>query len=284
MPPREASSVGLRAFERDYRAELVRAGSHAVGRTPTGDTRRVHRVLETTFRHSRDPTPRGPGEVRVEGGAPMSAKPVVDRIISAARAELRARGVGELRIRSIAARAGVSPGTLTYYFPTVRDLLEALLNEFRSASWDVFTRSIDVERGTVDEALVGELFELCCTWREELRARMYLTSLSGTISPMNWRGSLAPLLENLERLGGPSMRLRGHTFVCVVIRYAIHSSAELRAITSRATDDEAKAVVLEHLRLVAGLPLASPHGDSPRLAGDPPLPGRLRNVDRRGAL
>lgn len=178
---------------------------------------------------------------------------IVDRIVASASVQLRSCGVGDLRIRAVAKGAGVSPGTVTYYFPTTRELLEAVLTGFQRAAWEVFNRRVDVESGSVDPALVEELFELCCGWREEVRARLYLLSVSGEVSGDNWKGSLAPLLDALEAMGGTAMRLRGHAFVWLVMRYAIHTDDELLAITGCGSGEAARAAILEHLAEAAGL-------------------------------
>lgn len=195
-------------------------------------------------------------------GAPSEPAPssdgtnsTVQRLLDATREELNAVGVGRLRTRSVATRAGVSLGTVTHYFPTRRDLLEAVLDEFQREAWTVFEAhrtggaphlaSMDVP------ALVVALIELCRARRELVRARLHLTAQTGRLSDENWRGSLRPLLDELGPIGGMQMRLRGHTLFWLLMRYALHSDDELCAVCGCTSPQEARAAVVTHLTRVA---------------------------------
>lgn len=78
------------------------------------------------------------GRKRVERDPPEAAGGVRERILDAALGILRASGVQRLTQVNVAERAGVRQSHLTYYFPTRRDLLHA-----------VIARGVD---GTADEA------------------------------------------------------------------------------------------------------------------------------------
>ncbi|MCP3985711.1 MAG: TetR/AcrR family transcriptional regulator [bacterium] len=58
----------------------------------------------------------------------------VDEILDAATALLAEEGYAELSTRKVAARAGMRPGNLQYYFPAKRDMVRALLERYLDAS------------------------------------------------------------------------------------------------------------------------------------------------------
>lgn len=132
---------------------------------------------------------------------------VVERLLEATRQELNAVGVGKFRVRSVALRARVSPGTVTHYFPTTRHLLEAVLEGFQREAWNVFEAHWSHSSRGLNSALVDALFCLCRSRRELIRARLHLTAQTGNLSHDNWRGSLGPLLNELGRVGGTQMEL-----------------------------------------------------------------------------
>ncbi len=156
-------------------------------------------------------------------------------------------------MRSIAHRADVSLGTITHYFPTTRHLLEAVLEEFQREAWAVFEAHRNAASPGLASGLVDALFELCRAHRELVRARLHLTAQTGNLSKENWRGSLSPLLDELGRLGGTQMRLRGHALVWLLMRYAMHSDQELCDISGCDSIAEARAAVLNNLRAIAGV-------------------------------
>ncbi|MCH9686348.1 MAG: TetR/AcrR family transcriptional regulator [Deltaproteobacteria bacterium] len=181
----------------------------------------------------------------------MDTSDTVDAIVLAASAELRDSGIGAFRIRQVAQRAGVSPGTVTHYFPTSRELLEAVIEAFQRQAWSLW---LDQPRATgrVDaEVLIERLYRLCCEHREIVRARLFLTAQDGRISGPNWRGSLGPFLEALGSRTSIDKRLIGHTVVFLAMRYAIHPEEELLALCG--VDDVATAhkAVVAHLRAIA---------------------------------
>jgi AcrR family transcriptional regulator len=58
---------------------------------------------------------------------PPSAR---DRILNAAEEVVAEQGAGHMTMDAVAARAGVSKGGLIYHFPSLRDLLQAMLKRF----------------------------------------------------------------------------------------------------------------------------------------------------------
>jgi AcrR family transcriptional regulator len=92
-----------------------------------------------------------------------------DRILSAAAAMLADDPAATLSVRAVAQRAGVSTGSLRHFFPTQRDLIDAVVAEIaalqptdqlESALHDTtrpaVDRLVDLLRGTLRDALVDE--------------------------------------------------------------------------------------------------------------------------------
>ncbi|UTT62132.1 TetR/AcrR family transcriptional regulator [Microcella humidisoli] len=92
-----------------------------------------------------------------------------DRILSAAAAMLADDPAATLSVRAVAQRAGVSMGSLRHFFPTQRDLIDAVVaaiaaiqptDELESALHDTtrpaVDRLVDLLRGTLRDALADE--------------------------------------------------------------------------------------------------------------------------------
>lgn len=91
------------------------------------------------------------------------------RILSAAAAMLADDPAATLSVRAVAQRAGVSTGSLRHFFPTQRDLIDAVVaaiaalqptDELESALHDTarpaVDRLVDLLRGTLRDALADE--------------------------------------------------------------------------------------------------------------------------------
>ncbi len=76
------------------------------------------------------------------------------QLLQAARAAIVEHGIGEVGVRDIAKAAGMSPGSITYYYPALDDLLQQVQNDaadrFVTQRWELVRR---VEGPT--ERLVG---------------------------------------------------------------------------------------------------------------------------------
>lgn len=69
----------------------------------------------------------------------------VDEILDAATALLAEEGYAELSTRKVAARAGMRPGNLQYYFPAKRDMVRALLDRYLARSLERLAGRIERE-------------------------------------------------------------------------------------------------------------------------------------------
>lgn len=124
-----------------------------------------------------------------------------DRILSAAAAMLADDPATTLSVRAVAQRAGVSTGSLRHFFPTQRDLIDAVVaaiaaiqptDELESALHDTarpaVDRLVDLLRGTLRDALADE------------SARARLRTALAAPRPTLTDEQAAPTLA-LERLG-----------------------------------------------------------------------------------
>lgn len=182
---------------------------------------------------------------------PMTEPHTVDTILAAAEAELRATGIGSFRVRKVSERAGVSPGTVTHYFPTTRDILEALIDTFQKQAWSLWLEHPWSEHGASVHSMVSKLYQLCRDNREVIRARLYLTAQDGCVSKTNWSSSLGPFLQAIDRRAGADKRLVGHSVVLLAMRYAVHPTQELLGICGVDDDESAHEAVRAHLCRIA---------------------------------
>lgn len=181
----------------------------------------------------------------------MTEPHTLDVILNAASIELRTHGIDGFRIRKVSERAGVSPGTVTHYFATSRDLLEATIDDFQRRAWTLWTEH-PLSEGTASvRGLVDELYALCRENREMIRARFFLTARDGQVSEPNWRGSLKPFLDTIGRGGRTDTRLIGHSVVLLAMRYAVHPEAELMVISGTDEPKAAHQAVRDHLCAMA---------------------------------
>jgi AcrR family transcriptional regulator len=102
----------------------------------------------------------------------------VDEILDAATALLAEDGYAALSTRKVAARAGMRPGNLQYYFPAKRDMVRALLERYLERSLERLTdrmeRGEQTPEGRLRQAIEGihsqQLSELDCTLFREIWA------------------------------------------------------------------------------------------------------------------
>lgn len=79
----------------------------------------------------------------------------IEKILDAATRLLIDEGYAQLSTRKIAARAGIRPGHLQYYFPTKQAVVRGLLERYLERA----TRSFDGRAGDLDAVLDGILAE-----------------------------------------------------------------------------------------------------------------------------
>ena len=175
----------------------------------------------------------------------------IDRILAAASAELRAIGIGGFRSRSVAESAKVSLGTLTHYFPTKENLVDALLSVFLRPAWQNWNSQAE----NISEAGLGPIvagfYELCSKHQSVVRVIVHLSARDGAAWGATTTGILRPLLDDVERRLGRDKRLLAHTVVSSAMIYAIYEDEQLCAITGESSIKDARASVLRHLQGLA---------------------------------
>src|SRR5205807_2144074 len=75
-------------------------------------------------------------------------------ILAAARTAILGKGLASISVREIAREAGISSGTLTYYFPSIDELLTAVLRA-ESARFNDARAQVLAGRGSALEGLLG---------------------------------------------------------------------------------------------------------------------------------
>jgi AcrR family transcriptional regulator len=91
-------------------------------------------------------------------------------LLDAARAAIIARGLANVRVRDVADSAGMSPGTITYYFREIDDLFQDVYDEAverfclrRSHAATVHDSPVDRLAAMIDSGLpTGPDDQLCC--------------------------------------------------------------------------------------------------------------------------
>jgi len=181
----------------------------------------------------------------------------VDEILDAATALLAEEGYAALSTRKVAARAGMRPGNLQYYFPAKRDMVRALLERYLERSLERLAGRVEQGeqspearlRSAIDGILSQQESALDCTLFREIWAlashdadvarsmsdfyrqyRAHLGEALRSVSPGLGRGegqrlavAMVAMLEGLSVVAGPgklrSMPGPGH--VCdMVLRLA----------------------------------------------------------------
>lgn len=79
----------------------------------------------------------------------------VERILTAAEAEIGEVGVTGAGTRSIAARAGLSVGALYRFFPALDDIVDALAERYLADVWTPYAELLDAVRPGTDLGAVG---------------------------------------------------------------------------------------------------------------------------------
>ena len=192
--------------------------------------------MSTRPRISRSQQPRGrhrAGTAVIEKG-----RRSVDEILDAATALLAEDGYAALSTRKVAARAGMRPGNLQYYFPAKRDMVRALLERYLERSLarlaDRMERGVQTPEARLRHAIEGIFSQqestLDCTLFREIWAlsshdadvaeamsdfyRQYRVHLGEALQTVNPRlrnadaqrlaMAIVAMLEGLSVVGRPS--------------------------------------------------------------------------------
>lgn len=188
------------------------------------------------------------------------SKITVAVILDATIQVLETEGFDRLTTTRVAARAGVSVGTMYQYFPNKRSLLHALLQRhfvsITEAIEEVVRGSYGKDLETIAGGVVGTYMGIKAAQLEDAKALSRIASDGETIGLMR---QLAERLEQavaegLERAGGGSIRDPGLTAFIIV--QAITGTA--RALIERGASAEAFAASRVELAKLVRAYLAHP--------------------------
>lgn len=194
-----------------------------------------------------------------------------DAIVAAARTLLFTESdesTAEMPMRRIAALAGVSYGTLSYYFPTKEDLLERCLDahyeRLSALVQDLFTRANGAARDPVGfvEHAARQFYRFALEDRAEMLLRNATNAKRGTseYGRVDLLGHYldggATVLALLTESSEAQARLAIHSVMTLIVRYVTLSDADLVAILGAASES-ARGKLEDHV-VEAAVSLAFP--------------------------
>lgn len=169
-----------------------------------------------------------------------------NRIIDAARQELISDAGGgiDVSVRQVALTAGVSLGTIHYYFPTKEALLEACLDAYyvalRELAGELAERVGRATRETARDELddcLRRTYRFALSERPRLKLRAATNTQRGHLHPfrdehvrgpyLDW---FTPILARLVDVGAGEVRMAFQTMSFVVMHYVLLCDAELEQI------------------------------------------------------
>lgn len=209
--------------------------------------------------------------------APTDESPTPDngsthaRILEAALAEIRERGAHQVSFRAVAARAGLSTGTVQYYFGSKDELLEMCLDGYHKRLSQVVERLLAIGvkaagEGAEPEPIVDEAVRTLMHFVETENAlvalRLALNESQGELPPPRQKPILGAMLhriaEVLARIGVPletdDLVLTTQAMTAVVVRYVRLSDGEREAMlgpdaTKQDVEDFVVRMALRALKL-----------------------------------
>ena len=184
------------------------------------------------------------------------------RIVAAARQELvdDEQGGIDVSVRSVAQNAGVSLGTIHYYFPTKESLLEACLDAYYEAlgklAGEVMGTLQSATRETGRAAIesgLRSIYRFAISERARLRLRATNNAHRGRLHPdrhLHVRGpyldGFTPMLTRLVDVDASEVRMTFQTITFVVMQYVLLTDEEIEQIAGK-PGDEGRRVLEDHI-------------------------------------
>ena len=210
---------------------------------------------------------------------PPDADPAVtyERILAAAIDEVRETDPPTaISMRAVATRAGVSLGTLQYYFPTKEALLEGCLDGYHTRLAAMAQRlAVEVQGGQVPpgrptvEHVMRSLYRFARVERAFGRLRVITTAQRGELPPERQGALMGDMIVEAARVLRPhvtvaerDVRLAVALFAASLFRLAGMSSGEAARLTETETSADADRVLEEYL-VRAACRLVRPGDDDP---------------------
>ncbi|MBJ7330763.1 MAG: TetR family transcriptional regulator [Solirubrobacteraceae bacterium] len=154
------------------------------------------------------------------------------RIIDAALRVVGSRGISGVTHRAVASEAGITPGLITYYFPTVDELLEGTLRSYVDADMERVAAAIQVLEDTGPQAdrgaVLGAVFQAVAAEPSEQAAQfeLYLESVRRpglrdvACESLNGYAELGRIA--FERLGSDRPEEASRALVAMLDGFAMH--------------------------------------------------------------
>lgn len=196
-----------------------------------------------------------------------------DRIVAYAKLALEAdeTGQADLSLRQIAVSAGLSLGTIHYYFDTKEALLEACLDQYYE-SLGVLAAELAVEVGQARKETAKATLERCLrriyrfalSERARLRLRARTNAVRGHLHPDRHVHVRGPLLDTFSAILAPlvgtdeqTIRLTFQSLTFVVMQYVLLADQELEQVTGL-TGEAARQAIEDHIVVLAMRSLFTP--------------------------
>ncbi len=128
--------------------------------------------------------------------APQDGRPVRERLLAAALELVRTQGMAGLRQERVAAAAGLRQSHLTYYFPTRKDLIKAIVQQIRDEVIATMHAAVPAEGGGAESLRqVREFFAACAS--QPLMARLILALMNAADEDPSLRAWLNAFDEDM---------------------------------------------------------------------------------------
>lgn len=160
---------------------------------------------------------------------PSRSRERVDVILDAATAILVEEGYAALSTRKIAARAGMLPGNLHYYYPAKHDVVRALLDRYlEQATARIESRIVETDRAAAEDPIMAALDALLADQIDAERCRFFweLWALAArdpaVLEAMRgfyrryWRALVTKLLQRNPALGRPRSERRAALVIALL--------------------------------------------------------------------
>jgi AcrR family transcriptional regulator len=184
----------------------------------------------------------------------------VRRIIAATHTVLLREDLDSISFRKVAREAGISPGTLSYYFPSADALWEACLEAHYERVFAFAQRYFaELDSGRSPREILPDAvragYHLALRERAMLRLVLALSARRGALSDRLQERRLTTLHGITQRW--PAVERRDDLLVCcqtivyACVRYACSSVEERLAITGKPSEDQADEAIAAHLASAA---------------------------------
>jgi AcrR family transcriptional regulator len=192
-------------------------------------------------------------------------------LVRAAGRAIVLRGLARLRVKDVAAEAGLSPGLVSYYYPDFDDLLadvhQDAVDRFYWARLRVVERSDDpVEQLTalVDQGVPERSDDPVCTVLYEMHLHATRNRTHAVLMTSLYDQEVSLYVRVLEagRAGGVFRLPAAAVAVAAANAVALEDAYGLHVVGRNAHVDpgQARANILTYLETVTGAALASPRG------------------------